>query len=227
MPSHHFLDVITDMYPSHIDRAILPHKASHTTHVISIIRVLVPAKNIHIWIKHIMDAWQSVQIFALLTLRTYSPRKEKAEIASRHLVRLRISRILRDVAAPGSSSLRQVLVLTVAARPLIVPDIEYCASLRRGLGFHGRGVDLWSRWALLLSDDLLNFSLGGRCHLIAGRRERCRGFFPFHIMGSHRGRCCFFDVSHFVGCRKDDLLMKIEVKSLVRLRSSSATPEWR
>src|ERR1700712_246170 len=145
-----------------------------------------------------------MKILALLSLRTYSPCKEEAEIASRDLVRLRIPGVLRNIAAPSSSSLRQVLVLAIATRPLVVPDIEDRSGLRRRLGFHCRGVDLRSRGTLLLPDNLLHFPLCLRRHQIASRCECCGYILRFCIFRRHRRRRSYLDVGHFVGCHKDE-----------------------
>lgn len=57
MPCDNFFDVIGDMYPTHVDCAVLSHKASYTSHIVSVVAVLVPPKYIHVRIKHIMYSW--------------------------------------------------------------------------------------------------------------------------------------------------------------------------
>lgn len=189
MSGHHLLDVVCDMYPSAVDRTILSHETSHTSHIISVIRMFISPKYIHIRVEHIMDARQPMQILALLALRAYAARKEEAEVASWHLVCPRISSVLRNVATPRRRSLREVFILAIATGPFVVPDIEDRSCLWRWFGLHRRGVDLWSRWAFLLADDLLHFPLSSDGDLIAGFCQSCGRFFRLCLLGQlHSGR---------------------------------------
>lgn len=88
-----FFDIIAYMYSSDVDGAVLSHEASYASHIISVVRVLVSSKNIYVRIEHIVNTRQSVKVFALLPFRTYSPRKEQAEVTPRNFVGLGVSSI--------------------------------------------------------------------------------------------------------------------------------------
>jgi prephenate dehydratase len=57
MPSHHFFDIIRNMYSANVDGSVLPHEATHATHVISVIGMLVPSKDINIGVEHVVNPW--------------------------------------------------------------------------------------------------------------------------------------------------------------------------
>jgi hypothetical protein len=145
-----------------------------------------------------------MQVLAFLTFGAYPPGEEQAEIASVDLVALGVPGVIRNVAARDGSGLGQVLVLAVAAGPLVVPDIEDCARLRRRLGFHGRGIDLCSRGALLPADDLLDLLLCSYRAFIICCRERDRSLLGFHPRRRHGWRRSCLDVGHGVCCSGSD-----------------------
>ncbi len=135
MPGDHFLDVVCNMYPSNVDRAILPHETTRAAHIISVIRMLVSVKYIHIRVEMIMYTRQSVQILALMTLRTDSACKKEAEIAPIDFVGLRVSSVLHDITSSFRRSLGKVLVFAIASRPLVVPNVEDCAVCQAASGY--------------------------------------------------------------------------------------------
>lgn len=108
-----------------------------------------------------MDPRQTMQVRALRALGAYAARKEEAEEGAGDGGGFGVATVEGDVAAARCVRLGEVLVFAVAARPFVVPDVEDCACLGRGLGGHGAGVDLGARWAALFADDLLDFAFGG------------------------------------------------------------------
>ncbi len=169
-----------------------------------------------------------MQIFALLTFGTspasalstsdafqlgsndlpYATREEEAEVASGNLVGFCISSIFCDDASACSSSLGEVLVFAVATGPFIIPDIEYSSCLWRRLGLHGRGIDLWPRWALLLANNLLHLSFCRSCDLVilVSGCECGRRFFRSWGFRRHHGKSSGFDVGHIGDCYKEVLV---------------------
>ena|SRR5579862_5101116 len=99
MTSDYLFNVVVDMYPSYIQCPILPHKAPHTTHVVPVIRVLIPPKAVDIRIKQVVDCRQTVEILAFVAFWAQAPREEQAEIAPRHFIRACISRVFSNIAA--------------------------------------------------------------------------------------------------------------------------------
>jgi hypothetical protein len=70
MPRNHLLNIIRDMYPPDIQRAVLPLKTAHAAHIVPVIRKLVPPKTIHVARKYIRDGGQAVQVLAVHALGT-------------------------------------------------------------------------------------------------------------------------------------------------------------
>lgn len=101
-----------------------------------------------------------MKVVAVLALGTHAPREEQAEVSSRDAVRLGVSAVLCNVAPALRVRLRESLVLVVAARPLVVPDVEGGARLRGWLRRQEGRVDLRPGGALLAADYLLDFLLG-------------------------------------------------------------------
>src|SRR3982074_1712578 len=60
VPCHDLFNILADVYPTNIDRSILPHKATNASHVISVVRMFVSPKDIDIRIKHVVNAWESM-----------------------------------------------------------------------------------------------------------------------------------------------------------------------
>jgi len=114
--------------------------------------MLLPAKTVNIRIENVMQAGQPMQILALLTLWTQTPGEEEAKVRPRLPVCAREARVARDVAASGCGALVVEGVVAVAAGPFVVPYVEDCARLGWGLGFEGRGVDLWACGTALFDD---------------------------------------------------------------------------
>ena len=162
MPSYDFLDVVRDMNAPDIDRPVLAHEAASAAHVVAVVGVFIPAKDVDIWIEEVVQARQTVQVLALMALGADASREEEAEVAPRDAIRLGVSGVLSHVAAALGGRLRQVLVLPVAARPLVIPDVEDRARLRRRFRRDARRVDLRSRRSPLSPYHLLHLALSRR-----------------------------------------------------------------
>lgn len=109
-----------------------------------------------------------MQTVTVLSLHTNTPREMQTKVTPVHRITLRVATILRNVAASARLRLGQVLVLAIAAGPLIVPDVEDGSCLRRRLGREGVGVHLDARRPLLLADDLADLLFGWGCDLGRG-----------------------------------------------------------
>jgi hypothetical protein len=75
MSRHNLFNIIGDMNSSYVNRSVLPHETSYTTHIISVVGELVASKTIDVGIEMIVVAWQSVKEIAVLALGTNSTRK--------------------------------------------------------------------------------------------------------------------------------------------------------
>ena len=84
MPRHHLfrlLSISRLLNPANIQRPILPIETTHTSHIISIIRKLIPRETVFGAIWHgIRRIRKSVSILALPTVRTAASGKEEANI---------------------------------------------------------------------------------------------------------------------------------------------------
>ena len=114
-----------------------------------------------------------MQKFTVLALCADATGKVKAKEAPSATVRLGVATVSCDVAATLGVCLGKIAVFAITARPFIVPDIEDCPGLRRGLGIREVvGVHLDSGRSSLLADDLANnLLLRRRRNLVACRRN--------------------------------------------------------
>ena len=161
----------------HVQRPVLAHERAHAAHVVAVVAVLVAAKGVDVGVEVVVQRWQPVQVLALVPARARAAREEQAEEGAADPVRARVARVARHRAPARCGRLGQVGVLAVAARPLVVPDVEHGARLRRQLARLDRaGVDLRARRPPLLPEDLLCllWRLGVVVVVIA-RRGRCQG----------------------------------------------------
>lgn len=71
-----FFDVVCDVYAADVEGAVLAHEAADAAHVISIVRVFIPAKGIHIRVKSVEKPWETVEVLALVASRTEALCKE-------------------------------------------------------------------------------------------------------------------------------------------------------
>ena len=92
-----------------------------------------------------------------MAARTEAFGKEEAEVGAGDLVPACVAGVRGNVAATWCGGFRQIFVLAVAAGPLVVPDVENGAGLRRGLRFHGGGIHLWSSGSTFAANNFLGF----------------------------------------------------------------------
>ncbi len=102
---------------------ILAHEAAYAAHVISVVAELVAAEAVHVRVEDIVGAWQSMEVRAVLALWAETAREEETEVAPRNLVGACVATILRDIASTLRLCLGQIFILSIAARPLIVPVV--------------------------------------------------------------------------------------------------------
>jgi len=57
MPRDDFLDVVCNVYPPYINCAVLPHKTTYSSHIISVVAVLIPPKTVNVGVEDIVYAW--------------------------------------------------------------------------------------------------------------------------------------------------------------------------
>lgn len=145
MASDDLLNVVGNVYATNVEGAVLAHEAAHASHVVSVVAVLVAAEAVDVRIEDVVDGGQAVQVLALLALGAQALGEEEAEVAPGDPVGARVATVLGYVAPRGSGSLRQILVLPVASRPLVVPDVEDRSRLRRRLALKRVGVHLRPR----------------------------------------------------------------------------------
>ena len=55
MPGNDLFDIVADVNSSNVQRSILPHKTTDTTHIIAIIRMLVSTEGIDIGVEEIVN----------------------------------------------------------------------------------------------------------------------------------------------------------------------------
>lgn len=99
--------------------------------------MLLAPEDVDIGVVDIVDARQAVEVLALLTSRTYSSCKEEAEERAIYGIGFGVTGVFCDVTASLGFGMRQVLIFSVSAGPLVVPDVEDCAGLWRRLGSYG------------------------------------------------------------------------------------------
>lgn len=180
MPGHDFLNVVGDMYPSHIYRPILPHKTTHATHIVPVVAMPIPPKAVHIRVEQVVRPREPVQVIAVLSLDTNASREMQAEVAAIYAVGLRIPAVFRNIAPTARLGFGEVLVLAITAGPFVVPDVEDGTCLGRRFGGQGVGVYLDAGWALLLANDFADLLLCRRRDFGRCRCERCVGVFCGH-----------------------------------------------
>ena len=99
MPCNNLLNIIRNVNPTHIQRAILAHKRSNTAHVIAVVAELVAAETVNVRTEEIMDSGQTMQILAFRSEVTDAAREEQTEVRAGNLVGARVAAIFRDVAS--------------------------------------------------------------------------------------------------------------------------------
>src|ERR1700733_11852429 len=62
MTGYSLLNIVCNMYSSDIYGEILTHEGAHTTHVVSVISMLVTAETVYIRTVHIVDGRQTMKI---------------------------------------------------------------------------------------------------------------------------------------------------------------------
>ena len=159
MARHHLLDIIGHMDPANIQRAVLARERAHTAHVVPVIAELVPTETVHVGVEEVMQRRQAVEVFALVAFGADAAREEQAEVRSGHLVCACVPAVLGDVAPGGRGVFREILVLAVAAGPLVVPDVEDGACLRGRLRFKRCRVHLRPSGSSFSPDYLLGLFL--------------------------------------------------------------------
>ena len=196
-----FFDVVGGVDASDVEGSVLSLEGSYSTHVVSIVGMLVTPEAVDVAWEDVGDSGQTMEVLAVHTIGADTTRKEEAEVGSRRLVGFCISAVLCDVAASLGGCLGEVLVLSVTARPLIVPNVVDVTRLRNLLGLYRRRVDLWTRRSSFATDDLLNlFALGIGCDdCLFCRRNKLgrRGGFERRIC-RERSLCVFLYFCH--GC---------------------------
>ena len=145
--------------------------------------MLVSPKAIDVRWEDVGHGGQAVEVFAVDALWTYAAREKEAEVGAGCTIGFCVAAVFRNVTASLRGCLAQVFVLTVAAAPFVVPDVEDGSCGRWGFGFEGRGIDLRSRGAAFAADDLLDFLAFCIC--------RDDGLFSGY--GSELGRCGGFE----------------------------------
>ena len=70
MPGDNLLNVVAHVYSADVQRAVLPHEAADTAHIVSVVGVLVSAKAVDIRIEEVVYGGQSMEIFALVPFWT-------------------------------------------------------------------------------------------------------------------------------------------------------------
>jgi hypothetical protein len=86
MASNNLLNVIRDVDPTHIERAILPSEASHAAHIISVIRKLVAAEAVDVRVEDIGNSGKAVQVLAILALGADATSEVETEVRAGVLV---------------------------------------------------------------------------------------------------------------------------------------------
>jgi len=126
-----------------VESMVLPHEATHATHVVAVVAVLVAAKAVDVGVEQVRDGGETVQVFAFVAARAEAPREEEAEEGAGDPVGTGVPRVSRDGASAQCGRFGDVFVFTVAAGPFVVPDVEDGAGLGGGeAAFPGGGVDL-------------------------------------------------------------------------------------
>ena len=101
-----------------------------------------------------------MEVFAVLTPWTQTPRKEETEVGSRHFIGACVAAVSRDVTASLCLVFAGEGIFAVAAGPFVVPDVEDGACLRWWLGFEEGRVLLGAGGAAFAFDDFRLFYFG-------------------------------------------------------------------
>lgn len=99
MPRNNLLNIIRNMDPTHIQRAILAHKRPNTAHIIAVIAELVAAETVDIRTEEIMDGGQTVQILAFRTEVADTAREKQTEVGAGNFVGARVAAVFKDIAS--------------------------------------------------------------------------------------------------------------------------------
>ncbi len=82
MPGYDLFDVVCDMDPADVEGTVLSHKGPHAAHIVAVIAMLVPPEAVYVWVEEVVQAGESVKVFAFVAAWAEALGEEKAEVGS-------------------------------------------------------------------------------------------------------------------------------------------------